>query len=247
MLRLKLVVLYLHQRRDSVSAKGQSKDKRRQSSSISSITALCTMSPQTLLSAATLANPLPASDYTTAIATITAAPSNAAPAPTTLSCSLQESDPDEGINLPYCVCKGSVTLFVQTGTQVTAPAGSCAFTALPGASAQITTSANLGPASTNTARCKVCTPVVNNKDSCSIIPSYVVQTSAVTVFASTSPVLIGTLTRTALYTSVSKALETLRPTVSQTTYMTNCSTDTVTISNIDFIDSSGKLDSGSKL
>jgi hypothetical protein len=203
--------------------------------SISSITALCTMSPQTSLSAATLANSLPASDYSTLIATITAAPSTAAPAPTTLSCSLQESDPDEGINLPYCVCEGSVTLSVQTGTQVTAPVESCAFTTLPGASAQITTTAGLGPASTNTAMCEVCTPVVNNEDSCSIIPSCVIQTGAVT------------LTGSALYTSVSKALETLCPTVSQTMYMTNCSTGTVTIGNIDFIDSSDELDSGGEL
>jgi hypothetical protein len=215
------------------------------SSSISSITALCTMSPQTSLSAATLENPLPASDYGTSI--VTTAPSTGAPVPTTLSCSLQKSDPDEGINLPYCVCEGSVTLSVQTGAQVTAPAESCAFTALPGASAQITTTANLGPASTNTAMCEVCTPVVNNEDSCSTIPGCVIQTGAVTVFAGTSPVLVGTLTGSALYTSVSKALETLCPIVSQTTYMTNCSTDTVTIGNIDLIDSSDDLDSGGEL
>ncbi|KAF4633340.1 hypothetical protein G7Y89_g4780 [Cudoniella acicularis] len=217
------------------------------SSSISSITTLCTMSPQTSLYTATLANSLPASDYSTSIATITAAPSTAAPAPTTLSCSPQESDPDKGINLLYCVCEGSVTLSVQTRTQVTAPVESCAFTTLPGASAQITTAADLGPVSTNTAMCEVCTPVVNNEDSCSIIPGCVIQTSAVTVFAGTSPVLVGTLTGSALYTSVSKALETLCPTVSQTMYMTNYSTDTVTIGNIDFIDSSDELDSGGEL
>ncbi len=56
------------------------------------------------------------------------------------------------------------------------------------------------------------------------------------VQAGSSPVHVGTLTSTDLYTSISNALTKLCPTVSQTTEMTVYRTDTVTINDIPFSD-----------
>ena len=64
----------------------------------------------------------------------------------------------------------------------------------------------------------------------------VVQTGVVTVQAGSSSVLVGTMTGSALYSGVSKALETLCPSITQTTGMTGCETGTAKISNVPFID-----------
>lgn len=66
--------------------------------------------------------------------------------------------------------------------------------------------------------------------------SSMVPTGAVTVQAGTSPVHVGVLTGTKLYTSVSRALETLCPSVTQTTSMTACTTDSAKIKNIEWMD-----------
>lgn len=51
-----------------------------------------------------------------------------------------------------------------------------------------------------------------------------------------SAVNVGTLTSTALYTSISSALAKICPTVGQTSDLTHCSTDEVAIGNIDYTD-----------
>jgi hypothetical protein len=61
------------------------------------------------------------------------------------------------------------------------------------------------------------------------------QTAQVTVQAGSSPVHVGTLAGTALYTSVSSALEKLCPPVSQTGSATACKTDSVNIKGIDYV------------
>ena len=57
----------------------------------------------------------------------------------------------------------------------------------------------------------------------------------VTVQAGSSPVHIGTLTGTALYTSVSSALEKLRPSVTQTKSPTACETGSVVVHDIEYV------------
>lgn len=149
-------------------------------------------------------------------------------------CSMRNQDPDEGINSAHCVCNG-VTLPLLTRTHVTIATQSCDYTAIP-TNRHITTKPHLGPAATNRKRCQVCTPVVNNEDECSSIKNCVVQTGAVTIEAGSSSVHVGTMTGSALYTGVSKALESLCPSVTQTKSMTGCSTDTAKVNNIAFVD-----------
>lgn len=72
---------------------------------------------------------------------------------------------------------------------------------------------------------------------CSKIPNCVpaTVTGPATIELGSSAVNIGTLTSTALYTSISSALEKICPTVNQTTELTHCATDTVTIKDIDYV------------
>ncbi|TVY45905.1 hypothetical protein LSUB1_G000483 [Lachnellula subtilissima] len=168
-----------------------------------------------------------------------------APAP---SCSLHEADPDEGVDKAFCLCNSSTLpiLSVDLAT-ATGPDASCAYTTMPGASATITTNTALGPASTNSALCQVCSLAVVNEDSCTTIPNCLPQAAQASVQAGSSPVHVGTLTGTALYTSVSSALEKLCPPVTQTNSATKCSeTDTIKIGNIQAVEdeslTTGELD-----
>ncbi|PMD60766.1 uncharacterized protein K444DRAFT_528042, partial [Hyaloscypha bicolor E] len=86
----------------------------------------------------------------------------------------------------------------------------------PGTAA-IAPTTTLGPASTNIAACQVCVPVVVNEDSCTPIPNCTPQGAVATVSIGSSPVNVGTLTGTALYTS--------------TTALTQCS-GSATVPNI---------------
>ena len=65
------------------------------------------------------------------------------------------------------------------------------------------------------------------------------STGTVTVIAGSSPVHVGTLTGSALATSVSSAMEKLCPTVGRTNTNTTCSTKSVSIKNIPYKDSGG--------
>ena len=58
---------------------------------------------------------------------------NITPAPT-VSCSLQNEDPDHGINTDYCVCSGSTFPVLSVAATATGPDASCAYTSLPSAS-----------------------------------------------------------------------------------------------------------------
>ena len=100
----------------------------------------------------------------------TLGPTTPAPAGPTPTCSQQQEDPDQGIWSGYCVCTLSSTtktgslLSIPTTAMVTA---ACAYPTLPGVA--IIPSASLGPATTMSAFCEVCTPLVNNEDSCTTI------------------------------------------------------------------------------
>ena len=100
----------------------------------------------------------------------TPGPTNPAPAGPTPTCSQQQEDPDQGNWSGYCVCTLSGT--TKTGSLLAIPTtamatAACAYPTLPGSA--ITPSASLGPATTMSASCEVCTPIVNNEDSCTTI------------------------------------------------------------------------------
>lgn len=88
---------------------------------------------------------------TVASATITAAP--------TVTCTLQNEDPDQGINTDYCVCSGSTFPVLSVGSTATGPDASCAYTTLNAAST-INPTPNL-PVVTN--NCQVCTVAVDSE------------------------------------------------------------------------------------
>ncbi|KAI9758154.1 MAG: hypothetical protein M4579_003187 [Chaenotheca gracillima] len=208
-------------------------------------TSACNLFP---LSIQTTSISLPASDFGSATAVITTGPMTTGPTTTppgaTPSCSMRNQDPDQGINSAYCVCDESITLPLQAAPTTAMETESCHYTTIP-TTAHITTKPTLGPVTTDLKGCQVCTPVVNNEDSCSTIDGCIVKTGAVTVQAGSSPVHVGTLTGTQLYTSISNALETLCPSPTQTTGMTACSTDSVDIEDVPYVNagflSQGKL------
>ncbi|KAL8726756.1 MAG: hypothetical protein Q9181_005935 [Wetmoreana brouardii] len=80
------------------------------------------------------------------------------PAPT-ISCTLQNEDPDQGINTEYCVCSGSTFPVLSVGTTATGPDASCAYTTLNAAST-IHPTANLPVVTRN---CQVCTVAVDSE------------------------------------------------------------------------------------
>ncbi|KAI0010802.1 hypothetical protein F4779DRAFT_638430 [Xylariaceae sp. FL0662B] len=188
------------------------------------------------------------------------------------SCYQQNQDPDQGITTEYCVCDKSRTLPFLTISPTVVRTKSCEYTSLPPKNtkrdamvASIITSAptptitpratleqrdltitkDLGPPTTNKKLCQVCTRVVNNEDSCHSMKDCIVQTGKVTIEAGTSSVHVGTLTGSALYTSVSSALNKICPTPTSSGF-TSCKTDTVSIGKIpyvsmDFLSRDGEL------
>ncbi|KAF4624529.1 hypothetical protein G7Y89_g13641 [Cudoniella acicularis] len=133
-----------------------------------------------------------------------------------VACSYHKQDPDEGIDQLHC----------------------------PGATTSV--SADLPPPTTNINACMVCTPYPINGDNCNTIQNCTPQIAVATVTVGSAPVHVGTLTGAVLYTSVSNALESLCPPVTQTTTSTQCSvTGHADIGGIKYVDSSESLDTGS--
>ncbi|KAF3014011.1 hypothetical protein E8E14_009851 [Neopestalotiopsis sp. 37M] len=182
-------------------------------------------------------------------------------APTsTPSCTMQNEDPDQGINTQYCVCDSTRTLPFLTITPEVERTKSCDYTTLPPKDTKraavaamtpspsvptitppatldqrdLTISNGFGPPTTDTKMCQVCTQVVNNEDSCSSLDNCIKQTGQVTIEAGTSSVHVGTLTGDALYTSVSSALDKICPTPTDSGFA-SCKTDTVSIGKIPYV------------
>ena len=95
---------------------------------------------------------------TTQIANITPAP--------TISCSLQNEDPDQGINTNYCVCSGSTFPVLSVAATATGPDASCAYTSLAAAST-IHPTVQLPIVTSN---CQVCTVGVGSEQ-CTPLPN----------------------------------------------------------------------------
>lgn len=174
--------------------------------------------------------PLP----TTAPPSTTPAPTTG-PSSTTLSCSLQEEDPDQGINTQGCIC-GSTTLPLLTITSATAQSQSCGYTALPSSSVSnpITIETDIW-----TTNCQACTLVGGIADSatCTSVPACTTTAAATptptfTVLLSNNSVPIGNEDQsnngTDMREAVFSKLQALCPSTA-----TNCdSTSKAQISNI---------------
>jgi len=167
---------------------------------------------------------------TTTFQTVVATPT------TSYGCSYYGDSPGNGVTSAFCVCsQGQSTIIAaipRNSAGIAEPSGtnSCPYTAWPG-TATINPTTTLGPATTNMAACQVCWPVVVNEDSCTSIPGCTPQGAVATVSVGSTPVNVGTLTGTALYTSISSALESICPSVTQTTSLTECS-GSATVPNI---------------
>lgn len=99
----------------------------------------------------------------------------------------------------------------------------------------LTIHTGFGPPTTDLKHCQVCTRVVNNEDSCSKIKNCIVQTGAVTLEAGSSSVHVGTVTGTALYTGVSKALEKICPTPTSNSWAA-CKTNSASIGGVPYVE-----------
>lgn len=156
--------------------------------------------------------------------------SSTAPAPggTTPSCTYMGPEPPENPS-GFCTCENESTLPLLTLSNNNAPqSASCSYTAQPSG---LVTQPNPSPSvTTNSDTCQVCTPYAANGDTCTILAGCTPQKRAATVELGSSVVNFGTLTSTALYTSVSNALTSLCPTGTQA-----CSKETATIKGISYI------------
>jgi hypothetical protein len=135
----------------------------------------------------------------------------------------------------FCVCQGSKTLPLLTVANPTEITQSCEYTSIPSSGGTIHPTTSLGPKTTNSMLCQVCSRDEVNEDGCSSIPSCIPRTIQVQATMGSSSVHLGTLTGSALYTSISNALTSLCPTVSQTPSSSSCQqTEPVQISGIEY-------------
>ena len=149
------------------------------------------------------------------------------------------------ISKAYCTCDGKSSLPLTTlPTNTNAPVTeSCAYTAQPTGTQASNPNAAPSP-TTNKDTCEVCTPYAANEADCTKISGCTPIKGAATVEAGSSAVNVGTLTSDALYSSVSRALESICPPATQTTDFTHCSTDVATIKGITYVADESLLDDG---
>ena len=109
--------------------------------------------------------------------------SSASSSTTTPSCTLQNSDPDQGIAGRGCIC-GSTTLPLLTVSSATDPAQSCAYTAIP-------TTTGTNPvsilSSTYTSACQACTLVGGIADTPTCTPIAGCATPTLTPTTTSTP------------------------------------------------------------
>ena len=193
--------------------------------------------------------------------TTSAPPSSITPKPT-ISCTLQEEDPDEFINTPGCVCSGKTYPVLSVTDTNAGQDASCAYTALP-------TSTNApvsNPVSTNTAACQVCTLVTNEESNCTPLPGCTPSSSSAipastagsptaapsaktTVQVSNNPVHVGNLQGAALYSAALKAMQSKCPDPPSAGVKTSCSSDGSPVDNVEYVQSAtdGDTTSGGEI
>ncbi|MCJ1302766.1 hypothetical protein MMC08_005571 [Hypocenomyce scalaris] len=158
-------------------------------------------------------------------------PASITPAP---SCTLQEEDPDEFINSPYCIC-GQLTFPVLSVASTGQQSDSCAYTTLP-ASSTIKPSITL-PVATN--NCQVCTLQPNEEADCTSLPNCTptsAPTPSTTVAVSNNPVHIGNAASNGFYDAVLKALQPQCPDPSFSGTVTECESSGAQIKNILYLE-----------
>lgn len=126
------------------------------------------------------------------IASITAAPSTPGSSPSSsaysgITCSLQNQDPDQGINSQYCLCQSSVTLPLLSIASTARATEACHYTTIPSSRPPKTIATGFHSTTTNSALCEVCSKVVNNEDSCTTISGCLPQAAKASVTVATSP------------------------------------------------------------
>ncbi|KAE9370236.1 hypothetical protein N431DRAFT_411379 [Stipitochalara longipes BDJ] len=165
----------------------------------------------------------------------TTAPAAAATAPAdpNVDCTLEEPDPQGGIEEPYCLCTSGSSTETAPLITIASPtiySQSCEYSTWPGTTTSIST--DLPPPTTNTKACMVCTAYAMNEDNCNTIPNCTPQIAVATLTVGSAPVHVGTLTGAPLFTS--------------TTTSTQCSeTGEVDIGGIQYVDSDESLNTGS--
>lgn len=176
----------------------------------------------------------PSSNAATPSASLTATAAAAS-----VTCNIQEEDPDAGINQQGCICtQGTTTKTFPLLATGVLPSSSCGYTALATNTLAITT--NWGPPVTNTHICQACTPTTDFGATCTSLPNCFPETPSATIQIGSSPVQVGTLTSAALYTSISSAIATLCPTTT-----TACDEETkVTIPNIAYVEAGSLVTDG---
>lgn len=161
------------------------------------------------------------------------------PAPTSIGqalCTYVGEEPP-AVSTAYCSCQGAQTMPLTSIPGSAVPeASSCAYKNFPGTSADVSITNGLGPVTTDMADCLAGSRYAINGGDMTSVPGCVPQQAKATVQAGSSPVHVGTLTGTALYTSISSALESICPSVIQTTSAETCETGTITIKYIDYVD-----------
>ena len=126
------------------------------------------------------------------------------------TCFQQNQDPDQGIEDQGCLCTlSSVTQTLPILATGVDPSSSCAYTDLAAATGSVNLNPTFGPPVTKSQLCSVCTPTINNGQTCTSIPSCLPATPTSRIQIGTSPVKVGTLTSSALYTSLSSAISKL--------------------------------------
>lgn len=101
------------------------------------------------------------------------------------SCSLQNQDPDQGITQQFCICDGSKTLPLLSGTKTEIATAACDYTTLPDATTQVST--GFHSTTTNSALCEICSKVVDNENACTTIPHCTPTAAKASLTIATSP------------------------------------------------------------
>lgn len=155
------------------------------------------------------------------------------PAPS-LSCILQEEDPDNAITTPYCVCS-STTLPVLSVPSTGQQSDSCAYSTIPATGAVSIT--QLFPIVTNSAACEVCTLALDDYH-CSPIAGCATSaapTPSATVAVSKNNAHVGSLSGDPLYSAVFSALSSKCSAV-PSSGVGSCDASAANIPNIGFVE-----------
>ncbi|KAK0510445.1 hypothetical protein JMJ35_006877 [Cladonia borealis] len=167
--------------------------------------------------------------------------------PTLPTCTLQNEDPDQNINTPYCICTASglpssKTYPVLSVAPTAQESASCAYTTLPATAASISISTPV-----ITSNCQVCTQVVNNEADCTPIPSCRPTSNTVNpvstptgtpstkVEISNNTVHAGELSGSKLYSAALSVMSPACPTPSGNN-PTSCSSSGQGVQNVGFVE-----------